>query len=63
MFRKLFVLFTIAFLWHSFINNSADAGTQLIGKEIDAEAQRFVEISAVSAKSSIVSVCRNRPNR
>ena len=53
MFRKLFVLFAFALLWYFFINNSADAGTQLIGKEIDAEAQRFVEISSEALEDKI----------
>jgi len=33
MYRKLFVLFTIAFLWHSVINNSADGGTDWLVME------------------------------
>jgi len=45
MYRKFFVLFAFFLLWLSFIKNSTIVGTQLIGKEIDAEARRFVEIS------------------
>jgi len=53
MFRKLFVLFAFALLLYSFINNSAVAGTQLIGKEIDGEARRFVEISSEALENKI----------
>jgi len=53
MYRKLFVLFAFSLLGHSFINNSVIAGTQLIGKEINAEARRFVEISAEDLEDKI----------
>ncbi|MFC1604623.1 ADP-ribosylglycohydrolase family protein [Planctomycetota bacterium] len=53
MYRKLFVLFTIALQWRSFINNSAEAGTGRIGKEIKAEAHRFVEISSEALEDKI----------
>ena len=53
MYRKLFVLFAFSLLWHSFINNSAIAGTQLIGREINAEARWFVEISAEDLEDKI----------
>ena len=53
MFRKLFVLFTIVMLWYSFINNSAEAGTGHIGKEIVAGARRFVEISSEALEDKI----------
>ena len=53
MLRKLFVPFAFVLLLYSSINNSADAGTQLIGKEIDAETQRFVEISAEDLEDKI----------
>jgi hypothetical protein len=53
MFRKLFVLFVFSLLWHSLINNTAIAGTQLIGREIDAETRRFIEISAEDIKDKI----------
>jgi hypothetical protein len=51
--RKLFVSLTFFLLCYSFINNSADAGTQLIGREIDAEARRFVEISSETLEDKI----------
>lgn len=51
MFRKLFVPF--ALLLYSFINNSAEAGSGPIGKEIVAEARRFVEISSEALEDKI----------
>ena len=53
VYRNLFVLFAFSLLWRSSINNSADAGRQLIGREIDAEARRFVEISAEDLEDKI----------
>ena len=53
MFRKLFVPFTFVLLLYSSINNSAEVGTQLVGKEIDAGARRFVEISAEDLEDKI----------
>jgi hypothetical protein len=53
MYRKLFVLLTIALLWQPFMNNLADAGTQSIGRETNAKARRFVEISAEDLEDKI----------
>jgi len=50
---KIFAFFTFSLLWQPFIDNSADAGTQSIGKEIDAGALRFVEISAEELEDKI----------
>ncbi|MEE8576210.1 MAG: ADP-ribosylglycohydrolase family protein, partial [candidate division Zixibacteria bacterium] len=53
MFRKLFVPFAFALLLYSFINNSAEAGSGPIGKEIVAEARWFVEISSETLEDKI----------
>jgi len=53
MLRKLFVPFAFTLLWYPSINNSAEAGTGLIGKEIAAGAGRFVEISAEELEDKI----------
>jgi len=53
MYRKIFVLFAFVLLRFFFINNSADAESGSIGKEIDSEAQRFVEISSEALEDKI----------
>jgi hypothetical protein len=53
MYRKLFALFAFSLLWHSSINNSADAGTRFVGRKIDADARRFVEISTEDLEDKI----------
>jgi hypothetical protein len=53
MFRKLFVPFAFTLLWYPFINNSVEAGSGPIGKEVDAEIRRFVEISSEALEDKI----------
>jgi len=51
--RKILTSFAVALLWYSFINNSANAGSGHISKEIEAGARRFVEISAEDLEDKI----------
>jgi ADP-ribosylglycohydrolase len=53
MYKKIFMLFTFTLLWFFFISNCSHAESGRIDRDIKADVQRFVEISAEELEDKI----------